>query len=184
MKVFTASLVSAFALTLAACATSEPPQPSLSADMSSLTPDRLAEINALNAVASLLIDAETNYRDAALMPDNEPRVQRSLNALAKQRAREREQVQRRVGVIGGEPDQFGGALGAPGRLYADLQTVVANDTRVALDQVLRTERALMKRIKQRLRETETRASKDLLIRIHGQVAADVRSLERLKAEET
>ncbi|MEM7767051.1 MAG: DUF2383 domain-containing protein [Pseudomonadota bacterium] len=192
MKVFTAPIVSVFALTLplalplglAACATSEPPQPALSADMSSLTPERTAEIGALNAVASLLIDAETGYRDAARMPDNEPRVRKSLNALADQRAEELLRVQRRVGVLGGEPDQFGGAMGAPSRLYADLQTIVSNDTRVALDSVLRTERALMKRIKRRLPDAETATSKKLLRTIHGQVAADIRALERLKAEET
>ncbi len=191
MKAFTAPLLSAMALALplglplglAACATSAPPQPALSADMTALSPSRMKEISALNSVASLLIDAETGYRDAAQIPDNEQRVQRSLLALAAQRSREREAVQRRVGTLGGEPDQFGAVLGAPGRAYTDLQTVFANDTRVALDAVLRSERTLLKRLKRHLRETETRVSKDLLIRIHGQVAADIRALERLRAEE-
>jgi len=188
MKAFTAPLLSATLLAmplgLGACAISEPPRPSLSADMTALSPARKQEINALNSVASLLIDAETGYRDAARMPDNERRVQRSLDALADQRARELDEVQRRVMTLGGEPDQCGGVGGAPSRLYADLQTVVANDPRVALDAVLRTERALLKRLKTRLRQAETRASKDLLIRLHGQVAADIRALERLRAEDT
>ncbi|MEM0986930.1 MAG: DUF2383 domain-containing protein [Pseudomonadota bacterium] len=184
MKVFTKTLVSALVWGLTACATSEPPQPAPGADMTSLKPERLAEINAMNQVASLLIDAEVGYRDASLIPDNEPRVTRSLVALADQRQRELRQVQRRVMALGGEPDQFGGIGGAPSRLYADLQTIVSNDTRVALDAVLRTERALMKRIKRKLPETETQSSRALLRTIHGQVAADIRSLERLKAEET
>jgi len=192
MTVFTRSIVSALALPIClaasfgvtACATSEPPQPGLSADMTALSESRLQEINALNAVASLLIDAGTSYRDAALMPDNEPRVRNSLNALADQRARELLAVQRRVNTLGGEADQFGGVGGAPSRLYADLQTVVADDTRVAIDATLRVERALMKRISARLPDTQTDRSKALLRTIHGQVAADIRALERLKAEET
>ncbi|MEL6286414.1 MAG: DUF2383 domain-containing protein [Pseudomonadota bacterium] len=184
MTVFTKSIVCVFALSLAACATSEPPRPGLSADMTSLSESRIEEIGALNSVATLLIDAETSYRNAARMTDNGRRVRASLNALADQRAKELLKVQRRVNALGGEADQYGGAFGAPSRLYADLRTVVANDTEVAIDATLRVENALLKRIKAKLPDTRTDRSRTLLRTIHGQVAADIRSLERLKAEET
>ena len=182
MKRLSYIFVSAGAVIAAACTTSEPAQPAFSADLPARSDVAASEIAALNNIASILIDAEAFYRDAAQIPDNEPRIRRSLNALADQRERELDRIRARVTVLGGEADQFGGPLYTGHRVYTGVRTVFSDDGRVAIEEVLRTERELMRRVSSRLKRAETPETKRLLRTIRAQVEADIRSLEQLKSD--
>lgn len=178
------TLLAATALATAgvtACATSQP-EPMRAADAPELAPQTKAEISALNDLASIFIDAEALYREAAVMPDNDQRVNVSLEALADQRTVELEKLQNRVTTLGGEADQFGEALGTGHRVFTIARTAFSDDTEVAIEEVLRGERYIVDQINKHMTETYTPETKAMLKTIRTQVQADIDSLVNLKKE--
>ena len=149
-------------------------------DEPGLSAETQTEIDALNKVVSVLIDAEEIYGQAAKMPDEDPRVSESLTALWTSTQSQVETVQERVVALGGEADEAGEALGTGHRAFAVLRTMVDEDTDVALEEVLRGERYLVETIESAMEDVTSTESKTLLAGMKAQVQADIASLETLE----
>lgn len=96
------------------------------------------EIETLNRMVSILIDANTLYHEAANIPD-EPGIAEPIRTLATKRDRQRGELQKLIMTLGGKPDTFGEALGTAHRSWTQGRTVMESDTKVAIQEVLRGE---------------------------------------------
>lgn len=96
------------------------------------------EIETLNRMVSILIDANTLYHEAANIPD-EPGIAEPIRTLATKREGQRDELQKIIMTLGGAPDTYGEALGTAHRSWTQGRTVMENDTKVAIQEVLRGE---------------------------------------------
>ncbi len=137
------------------------------------------EVDELNEIASILIDAEELYTDAANLPDGDDEVREHLVALSAERAEQREEIQQLVIDKGAEPDTYGEALGTAHRAFAQLRTTVSEDSVVALEEVLRGEKYIVDEINARLEGDDVMSPEalHLLHMIKMDVSASVEKLE-------
>lgn len=146
-------------------------------DESNLTAETQAEIDALNGIISILIDAEEIYSQAADMPDDNEDVRMILADLAVERENQTIALQKRVRALGGEPDEFGEAVGTTHRAFAQLRTIVDNDTEVAIEEVLRGERYIVDEIGKLLTGDITPEGELILETLRNEVYLDIQRLE-------
>lgn len=138
-----------------------------------------AEINEMNKIVSVLIDAEALYTDAAEIPDNEDGVRNWLDDLAAERAAQREALQARVALLGGEADEFGEATGTTHRVFTQIRTAFSDDTEVAVEEVLRGERYIVEQIGEALTGDLTPEGEQILIDLRADIEADIEMLEEI-----
>jgi uncharacterized protein (TIGR02284 family) len=178
----TALMVTALSLT-GACAMSSDPAPQRLADAPALSESRTEEIGQLNHLASIFIDANNLYAQAAELPDdNGSRVPASLKALATAREEIATELQERVVALGGEADTMGEALGSGHVAFTYLRTAIDNDTEVAVEEAIRGETYIRDEIDKALQTSMTADSKAMLQRVSAQVKADLASLQKLDRE--
>lgn len=163
---------------LGACAmTNEPAQVTASATQPVVAAPNAGEVENLNDLASAMIDAEKLYTEAAQMPDNDPAVRAELEALAKERGEQREYLQERIAVLGGEPDTAGEALGTGHRIFTSIRTAFADDTEVAIEEVLRGERYLVNEIGEIMTTSPSDDTVDLLTVFRDDIEVHIEELE-------
>jgi uncharacterized protein (TIGR02284 family) len=138
-----------------------------------------AEISAMNGIISILIDAEALYEQAADMPDDNETVRAVMRQLASERETQTVALQQHVVVLGGEPDQFGEATGTTHRVYAQLRTILDNDTEVAIEEVLRAERNVFEEIGKALTGDISEEGKLVLEALRDEIYTDIKRLEQL-----
>jgi uncharacterized protein (TIGR02284 family) len=175
----TALLATALSLT-GACAMSGDPAPQRLADAPTISESRTEEIGALNHLASIFIDANNLYGQAAELPDdNGYRVPASLNALAAARADIATDLQERVVALGGEADTMGEAVGTGHVAFTYLRTALDNDTEVAVEEAIRGETYIRDEVDKALAMSMTAESRTMLQQVSAQVKADLASLQQL-----
>ncbi|MBB34771.1 MAG: hypothetical protein CME88_03935 [Hirschia sp.] len=172
----------ATAVLIGGCATASSPDNAPMADAKSMSAETKSEVNHLNTLVSILIDAEALYKEAAMVPDEDARVPESLKALAASRANYREQLQERVIALGGEPDTSGEAIGTAHRAFMEARTVVDDDTETAVEETIRGEKYIIKQVKKQLDENPSAQTRTILNSLLGQLNADLASLKKLDAE--
>jgi len=178
----TALMATALSLT-GACAMSSDPAPQLTEDVPALSESRTEEIGTLNHLASVFIDANNLYAQAAELPDADgKRVPDSLTALAAARAGIATELQERVVELGGEADTVGEALGSGHVAFTYLRTALDNDTEVAVEEAIRGETYIRDELEKALTTSMTAESRTRLEQILAQVKADLASLEQLDTE--
>ncbi|WP_321487834.1 PA2169 family four-helix-bundle protein [uncultured Hyphomonas sp.] len=101
---------------------------------------------ALNKLIPDYIDAAALYKRAADIPDKDRELKPILIKLAQERQADRERMQNLVVAMGGEPAELGEAVGTGHRTFTELRTLVADDSEVAVEEVLRGERYLEEQI--------------------------------------
>ncbi len=181
MIVRTLMTASVLALT-SACAVTETPTPQLVEDVEPMTVQQKEEIETLNKVASILIDAENLYQKAADIPDNaDTRVQTTLDDLAVERGASVKAIQTRVTELGGEADTFGEAIGSAHVGFTYLRTALSNDTEVAMEEVIRGEEYIAKEIEEAMDDVTSQESRSMLVALHEDVRADLAALKELKS---
>lgn len=148
-------------------------------DESNLSSETRAEINALNGIVSILIDARAIYEQASDMPDDNEMVRAVLKDLASERETQMITLQQRVESIGGEADQFGEAVGTSHRVFAQIRTAFDNDTEVAVEEVLRGERYIVDEIGKTLEGDISEEGEAILEALRDKVYADIKRLEDL-----
>lgn len=166
---------------LGACAMSPDPSVTASAEMQpvSVAPPNAGEIERLNDLAGILIDAEELYKDAAEMPDNKKGVSKKLAELAMERKSQREYLQARIQKLGGAPDTTGEFLGTGHRAFAQMRTVFDEDSEVAIEEVLRGERYILEQINDTLETNPSEDTVDLLTILKNDVEVHIDELNRL-----
>jgi uncharacterized protein (TIGR02284 family) len=175
----TALMATVLSLT-GACAMTSDPAPQRLADAPALSQARTAEIGQLNHLASIFIDANNLYKQAAELPDdNGYRVPASLNALAAARGEIAADLQNRVVALGGEADTMGEAIGSGHVAFTYLRTAIDNDTEVAVEEAIRGETYIRDEIDKAMKTSMTAESKAMLQQVSAQVKADLAALEQL-----
>lgn len=178
----TALLATALSLT-GACAMTSEPAPQRLADAPALSESRTEEIGTLNHLASVFIDANNLYAQAAELPDNDgKRVPASLSALAGARDEIATDLQERVVALGGEADTMGEAAGSGHVAFTYLRTALDNDTEVAVEEAIRGETYIRDEVSKALAMSLTPESRTMLQQISVQVKADLASLQQLDRE--
>ena len=148
-------------------------------DEANLSAEAQAEIDAINKITSILIDAEEIYKQASDMPDKNEGVRMVLKDLAAERETQTVALQQRVMALGGEPDQFGEATGTTHRIFANLRTLFDNDTEVAIEEVLRGERYIVEKIGKVLEGDISEEGEEILEALRADVMSDITRLEDL-----
>lgn len=148
-------------------------------DETNLSNEARAEIDALNGIISILIDARAIYEQASDMPDDNETVRLVLKDLASERETQMITLQQRVESIGGEADQFGEAVGTGHRIFAQIRTAFDNDTEVAIEEVLRGERYIVDEIGKTLEGDISEEGEAILETLRDKVYADIKRLEDL-----
>ena len=138
-----------------------------------------AEIEALNHIISILIDAEALYADAANIPDSNEQVRDILAQYAIRRGDQAIELQERVAALGGTADEWGEAIGTTHRALTQFRTLFDNDTEVAIEEVLRGERYIVDEIGEALTGDLTPQGEIILEALRVQVVADIERLETL-----
>ncbi|MFC7291889.1 PA2169 family four-helix-bundle protein [Hirschia litorea] len=140
---------------------------------------REEEVEMLNDVTSIFIDAEALYGDASKLPDNDDQVRMIITEIAQERAAQRADLQAYVNELGGEPDSMGEALGAGHRAFTQMRTAFSNDSAVALEEVLRGERYIVDEIGKVLQKGDNLSgvSIEKLNMIRANVMEDIREIE-------
>lgn len=140
---------------------------------------REEEVEMLNDVTSIFIDAEALYGDAAKLPDNDETVRMIISEIAQERSAQRADLQSYVSQLGGEPDSMGEALGAGHRVFTQMRTAFSNDSAVALQEVLRGERYIVDEIGKVLEKGDNLSgvSIEKLNLIRANVMEDIREIE-------
>lgn len=165
---------------LGACAmTSEPAEVTAAANQPAVAAPNAGEVENLNDLASAMIDAEKLYAEAANLPDNQPYVRAELEELAQERGEQREYLQERIAVLGGEPDTAGEALGTSHRIFTTIRTAFSDDTEVAIEEVLRGERYLLNEIGQIMTTSPSEDTVDLLTVFRDDIEVHIEELEAL-----
>lgn len=100
------------------------------------------DVTRLNAHIRTLVDASKLYTEAAGMAKT-PAYAAQLRQLAAAREAMIAPFQREVIARGGSPDDSGGALGAGHMAFMELRSLVQDDTRTAVAEVLRGEKYLV-----------------------------------------
>lgn len=168
-------------LTMSACSSaglsgSEQAAVQQNAQMSAAMQD---EVNDLNELTSIYIDAGALYKQAADIPDESNGLKPVLLDLAKKRNAQRDMLQDRVITIGGKPAEHGEALGTAHRAFASLRTVVDNDTEVAVEEVLRGERYILEKINKAMDSAVTPETRTLLSQLRTDADAQIARLEAI-----
>jgi uncharacterized protein (TIGR02284 family) len=115
-----------------------------------LTDDQRRDaIDRLNGSTRMLIDASNLYGDAAHLARN-PQVKDELTRLSQERGNEAAQFQAQVQAIGGQPVSAGGAGGPWEDGLMRTKSLVQNDSRAAVDQVLDSENGVVSRFNEDL----------------------------------
>ena len=151
-------------------------------DETNLSDEARAEIDALNGIISILIDARAIYDQASDMPDDNEMVRSVIKDLASEREAQLIALQQRVESIGGEADQFGEAVGTGHRAFAQVRTVFDDDTEVAIEEVLRGERYIVDEIGKTLVGDISAEGETILEALRDEVYADIKRLEDLDDE--
>jgi uncharacterized protein (TIGR02284 family) len=163
-----------------ACAMTSEPAPQRLEDSGNLSESRTEEIGELNHLASIFIDANNLYAQAAELPDNDAkRVPASLSALADARGEIATELQERVVALGGEADTMGEAAGSGHVAFTYLRTAIDNDTEVAVEEAIRGKKYIRDEVNKALGMSLTAESRTMLQQVSAQVKADLASLEGL-----
>lgn len=138
-----------------------------------------AEVTELNDLTRVYIDAAALYKQAADIPDESNGLKPALLQLAKEKNEQREELQERVMMLGGEPAEMGEALGTMHRGFTSLRTIVDNDSEVAVEEVLRGERYILDEINDAMPKAITPESKALLAELRTNAEAEIARLEQI-----
>ncbi|WP_084420343.1 DUF2383 domain-containing protein [Henriciella litoralis] len=138
------------------------------------------EIVELNDLTRVYIDAAALYKQAADLPDQQNGLKPALLELAKERNMQREKLQERVLMLGGEPAEMGEALGTAHRSFTSLRTLVDNDSEVAVAEVLRGERYIRDEIDELSGTPMTAETAALLTSLRAEAAENIKMLQDLK----
>ncbi len=130
----------AAAFGVAACATATAPASTDAQVSETVQSDK--NVDALNSLASIAIDAEALYRELAQIVDNAD-LKAELLFLAGERAKLAAALQTKVAAMGGVPAEAGQALGFGHRIFTDMRSAFENDEKVAASEVLRGEQYLV-----------------------------------------
>lgn len=166
------------ALGLAACASGTPPPQEQAKPTAELSKTEAGEVAALNRLVSILIDANTLYHEAAEIPD-EPGISPLIEEIAIKRDRQREELQKIVMQIGGTPDKMGEALGTGHRAFMRSRALMENDSKVAIEEVLRGEYYIIEVVDGCIETDATDASMSWLQGLRSDTQADITRLESL-----
>jgi uncharacterized protein (TIGR02284 family) len=137
------------------------------------------DIAALNKLIPDYIDAAALYKRAADIPDSDPELKPILLSLAKDRQADRERMQNLVVAMGGEPAEYGEAIGTGHRIFTELRTVIDNDSEVAVEEVLRGERYLEEQISGVLAGDVSDATADMLEKLREDTRQKISMLEQI-----
>lgn len=143
------------------CATAEAPRTETSEIAGNRQEER--DIDALNSIASIVIDSAALYREAAQLADGSG-VRDELNRFAEQHDRLAADLQTEITRRGGVPTESGKALGFGHRVFADIRTVFADDDKVATREVVRAERYLVDEMQEAINNPEVSAGAQAFLR--------------------
>ena len=170
------------ALAISACAVTAPPTEAAANSEYVQTADNASkeEVKALNDIASMLIDATALYEDAAELPDSDPQISTALTELAAERDAQREDLQMRIKAMGVEAYTMGSPVGPHVRLFGDIRTAFEDDSEVAVEEVLRSERYLATNIGEALEEGSlNQSSIQMLTELRDTIQVEIAKLEEL-----
>jgi uncharacterized protein (TIGR02284 family) len=136
------------------------------------------EIETLNQMVSILIDANTLYREAAALPD-EPGIAAPIIKIADKRNVQRSELQDIIMESGAAPDTYGEALGTAHRSWTQARTAMESDTKVAIQEVLRGEYYIIKIIDECHQGPLSEKSSDWLNVLKEDVNTDIETLQTL-----
>ena len=112
-----------------------------SMQQASATMAESADVDALQDLTRILIDASSLYEEAAKDAQNDAYAA-ELQTLSASREEMASMFQQRVIDLGGEAPEHGQALGTAHRVFMEARTLGDEDTRVAVEEVLRGEEYL------------------------------------------
>tara|TARA_R110001606_G_scaffold101052_2_gene221982 strand:+ start:1478 stop:2038 length:561 start_codon:yes stop_codon:yes gene_type:complete len=135
------------------------------------------EVDELNKLTSIYIDAAALYKQAADIPDENNGLKEMLLELHDYRNGEREVIQDRVIALGGDPATMGEALGTGHRTFTALRTAVDNDSEVAIEEVLRGEEYIRNELAKIAKTDLTPESATLIKKLQVSVNAEIEKLE-------
>ena len=130
------------------------------------------EVNELNKLTSIYIDAAALYKQAADIPDKNNGLKEMLLELHDYRNGEREVI-----ALGGDPATMGEALGTGHRTFTALRTAVDNDSEVAIEEVLRGEEYIRDELAKTAKMDLTPESAALIKKLQVSVNAEIKKLE-------
>ena len=137
-----------------------------------------AEVSSLNELTRVYIDAAALYKQAADIPD-EGNLKPVLLDLAKEKNVQRDLLQDRVLTLGGKPAEHGQAIGTAHRSFTAIRTIVDNDTEVAVEEVLRSERYIREEIGRAMEAAMTPETRRLLASLRTDADAQIAALEAI-----
>lgn len=180
-KAILASAALALPLSFAACTSAGlTPSEQVVADQNvDMSEAMQAEVAGLNELTRVYIDAAALYKQAADIPDDTKSLKPALLELAKEKNAQRDLLQDRVLALGGNPAEYGEAVGTVHRGFTSLRTIVDNDTEVAIEEVLRGERYILDEINDAMTKAATPETKSLLAALRTDTESEIARLEMI-----
>lgn len=137
------------------------------------------EVTELNKITRIYIDAAALYKQAADIPDETNGLKPALLALSKEKNAQVDLLQERVLAVGGEPAERGQALGTAHRGFTSLRTIIDDDSEVAVEEVLRSERYIVEEINKAMPKTVSPESRTLLGQLRTEAEAQIARLQEV-----
>lgn len=177
MKTFAPLVLTCAVALTAGCQTATSPAPA-SIESPATAVQANANVEALNKLTAVTIDAGTLYKEAANIANN-PDLKSELLYLSGKRAKLAGDLQLKVKEVGGVPIERGKATGVGQRAFAQVRSVFADNEKVAATEVLDSEEALLKEMNSVLGNNDVSEDAKTLVR---EAMPDVESdRDRVKA---
>lgn len=176
-KLLLASAAMMLPMMMTACTTATlPPEKQAAVDQSQAV---RTEIDELNQLTRIYIDSVTIYQEAANKSNDLHGLKPAIIEIAQERNRQRVQLQDRVIALGGTPAEYGEASGTVRRSMASIRSILQDDNKVALEEVLRTERYILREVDDAMNKTVTPESRQLLGQLRTDADQQIARLEEI-----
>jgi uncharacterized protein (TIGR02284 family) len=140
----------------------------------------MPDTDRFETIARMLVDSQKGYTEAAEIAED-PQIQQMFANRARERAMLVQQFEGLLPGLSGRQDE-GSFAGTAHRGFINLRRLVQDDTRVALSEVERGERALVEAIEEGLDDTSIAgAHRTLLSSLYDQVRQDHDQFAAMKA---
>jgi len=138
------------------------------------------EMDELNQLTKIYIDTVTIYQEAANKSNDLHGLKPAVIELAQERNRQRVELQDRVIALGGKPAEYGEASGTVRRSLSSIRSVLQDDDKVALQEVIRTERYILREVSDAMDKAVTPETRQLLGRLRTDADQQIARLEEME----
>lgn len=177
-KILLAGAAMTLPISMTACTTATlPPEKQAVVEQSEAV---RVEMDELNQLTKIYIDTVTIYQEAANKSNDLHGLKPVVIELAQERNRQRVDLQDRVIALGGKPAQYGEASGTVRRSLSSIRSVLQDDEKVALQDVLRTERYILREVNDAMDKSVTPETRQLLGRLRTDADQQIARLEEME----